>query len=179
MSRKKSCFGAHAVVVAALVATLAAPCVAQFGAPMGTLVQGGRRPVHCHGSGPVPDHRSLHAAQPGRPEPGARDHERVLWQWPLLFQGNTLVLTPDNGRGNPTSAIQSLFTADIKQGAKNTLTTGDVVGFGDYALETGSWVATSPEGKHLDHGTYMTLYKKEGAGWKIYRDTWNSSMAKP
>jgi ketosteroid isomerase-like protein len=37
-------------------------------------------------------------------------------------------------------------------------------------------VATSADGKHLDHGPYMTLYKKEGGGWKLYRDTWNSAM---
>jgi ketosteroid isomerase-like protein len=52
-----------------------------------------------------------------------------------------------------------------------------VTGFGDFALETGGWVANSADGKHLDHGPYMTLYKKVGGGWKIYRDTWNSSMA--
>ena len=50
------------------------------------------------------------------------------------------------------------------------------MGFGDYALETGSWVATAPDGKHLDHGPYLTLYKKSDGGWKIYRDIWNSSM---
>ena len=56
------------------------------------------------------------------------------------------------------------------------LTQKDVTGFGDYALETGSFVATSKDGKHLDHGSFMTFLKKEGGGWKIYRDTWNSSM---
>jgi ketosteroid isomerase-like protein len=64
----------------------------------------------------------------------------------------------------------------VKGGAKNALTLEDVVGFGDYALETGKYVATSAEGKHLDHGKFMTLYKKADGGWKIYRDTWNSSM---
>ena len=49
---------------------------------------------------------------------------------------------------------------------------------GDYALETGSYVATSKDGKHLDHGSFMTFLKKAGGGWKIYRDTWNSSMPK-
>ena len=47
---------------------------------------------------------------------------------------------------------------------------------GDSAVETGGWVAQTKDGKHLDHGTYMTLYKKVRGTWKIYRDTWNSSM---
>ena len=37
-------------------------------------------------------------------------------------------------------------------------------------------MAQGADGKHLDHGSYMTLYKKVDGGWKIYRDTWNSSM---
>ena len=38
-------------------------------------------------------------------------------------------------------------------------------------------VATTADGKHLDHGKYVTVYKKADGGWKIYRDIWNSDMA--
>ena len=75
-----------------------------------------------------------------------------------------------------TKAIQAMFTADAAQGAQMALTQKEVTGFGNYALETGSFVATSKDGKHLDHGSFMTFLKKEGGGWKIHRDTWNSSM---
>jgi uncharacterized protein (TIGR02246 family) len=95
-----------------------------------------------------------------------------------LYAKDATVMAPGAEPASGTSAIQALFTADLKQGAKNTLTTGDVVGFGDFALATGGWVANSADGKHLDHGPYTTLYRKVGGGWKIYRDIWNSSMAK-
>jgi len=95
-----------------------------------------------------------------------------------LYAKDAKVMPPGAEPASGTSAIQKFFAEDVKAGAKNTLTTEDVVGSGDYAIATGKWVATSAEGKHLDHGSYMTLYKKEGAGWKISRDTWNSSMAK-
>ncbi|HEX3233108.1 MAG TPA: DUF4440 domain-containing protein [Gemmatimonadales bacterium] len=95
-----------------------------------------------------------------------------------LYAKDATVMAPGAEPASGTSAIQALFTADLKQGAKNTLTTGDVVGFGDFALATGGWVANSTDGKHLDHGPYTTLYRKVGGGWKIYRDIWNSSMAK-
>jgi uncharacterized protein (TIGR02246 family) len=95
-----------------------------------------------------------------------------------LYAKDATVMAPGVEPASGTSAIKALFVEDLKGGAKNTLTTGDVVGSGDYAVAAGKWVATSADGKHLDHGTYMTLYKKEGGGWKIYRDTWNSSMAK-
>jgi uncharacterized protein (TIGR02246 family) len=93
-----------------------------------------------------------------------------------LYTKDAKVMAPGAEVASGTSAIQKLFAADVAQGVKNTLTMGDVVGFGDYALETGTFVATSAEGKHLDHGSFMTLLRKVDGGWKIHRDTWNSSM---
>ncbi len=93
-----------------------------------------------------------------------------------LYAKDAKVMAPGADPVSGTKAIQAFFVADIASGAKDALTTEDVVSFGDYALETGKYVATSADGKHLDHGSYMTLYKKEGANWKLYRDTWNSSM---
>jgi uncharacterized protein (TIGR02246 family) len=95
-----------------------------------------------------------------------------------LYTKDAKVMAPGAEPVSGTSAIQALFSADLKNGAKNTLTTGEVVSFGDFAVATGGWVANSADGKHLDHGPYLTLYKKVGSGWKIYRDIWNSSMAK-
>ena len=93
-----------------------------------------------------------------------------------LYADDAKLMAPGSEPASGHAAIQALFKADIAKGAKNTLTLGDVTGFGDYALETGGWVANAADGKHLDHGTFMTFYKKVGGGWKIYRDTWNSSM---
>jgi len=93
-----------------------------------------------------------------------------------LYTKDAKVMAPGAEAASGTKAIQAAFAADLAGGAKNALTTEDVVGFGDYALETGKWVATSADGKHLDHGPYVTLYKKEGGGWKLYRDIWNSAM---
>lgn len=95
-----------------------------------------------------------------------------------LYTKDAKVMAPGAEPVSGTKAIQAFFAADMASGVKNTLTTEDVVGFGDYALETGKWVATSADGKHVDHGTYVSLYKKDGSGWKLYRDTWNSSMKK-
>jgi uncharacterized protein (TIGR02246 family) len=93
-----------------------------------------------------------------------------------LYTKDAKVMAPGAEAASGTKAIQALFEADVAQKAKNTLTQEDVVGFGDYALETGKYVATSADGKHVDHGSFMTLLKKADGGWKIHRDTWNSSM---
>jgi len=93
-----------------------------------------------------------------------------------LYTKDAKVMAPGAEAASGTKAIQALFEADVAQKVKNTLTQEDVVGFGDYVLETGKYVATSADGKHVDHGSFMTLLKKVDGGWKIHRDTWNSSM---
>ena len=93
-----------------------------------------------------------------------------------LYAKDAQVMAPGAETTAGSSAIQAFFTEDIKGGAKMALTLEDVVGFGDYAVETGKYVATSAEGKHLDHGKFLSVYKKTDGGWKLYRDTWNSSM---
>src|SRR5262245_46796690 len=77
-----------------------------------------------------------------------------------LYTKDAQLMVPGAEPGTSSKAIQNLIAGDIALGGKLTLKTGDVVGFGDYALETGSWVANAPDGKHLDHGPYLTLYQK-------------------
>jgi uncharacterized protein (TIGR02246 family) len=93
-----------------------------------------------------------------------------------LYGQDAKLLVPGAKPAAGRSAIQAAFQEAVKQGAKNTVTLEDVVTTGNYAIETGNWVATRADGKHLDHGPYVTVYKKEGGAWKIYRDIWNSSM---
>ena len=94
-----------------------------------------------------------------------------------LYTTDAKLMVPGAEPGSGPKAIQELIAADIALGGKLALTTDDVVGFGDYAMGRGSWVATSPDGKHLDHGPCLTFYKKADGGWKIYEDMWNSRMA--
>ena len=93
-----------------------------------------------------------------------------------LYTKDAKLMVPGAETGSDGKTIQKLIAGDIALGGKLALTTDDVVGFGDYAVETGRWVATAADGKHLDHGPYVTFYKKADGGWKIYRDIWNSSM---
>jgi uncharacterized protein (TIGR02246 family) len=94
-----------------------------------------------------------------------------------LYGKDARVMPPNAEPASGSSAIRTFFDGDVKSGAKMALTMEDATGSGDYAVETGKWVATSSDGKHLDHGKYVTVYKKAEGGWKIYRDIWNSNMA--
>jgi ketosteroid isomerase-like protein len=68
-------------------------------------------------------------------------------------------MVPGYEPGSGPKAVEKLIAGDIALGGKLTLRTEDVV-----------------DGKQLDHGPYLTLYRKAGGSWRIYRDIWNSSM---
>jgi uncharacterized protein (TIGR02246 family) len=94
-----------------------------------------------------------------------------------LYTEDAKVMAPGHETASGRAAIQDLFKEDLAQGAKNALTTSEVLSGGDYAISIGGYVVTAADGSHLDHGTYMTVFKKVDGAWKIYRDTWKSSMS--
>jgi uncharacterized protein (TIGR02246 family) len=94
-----------------------------------------------------------------------------------LYAEDAKLMAPGAEAVTGRAAIQALFAQDIARGSKNTLTTVEVFGGGDFAIAVGGWVETGADGAHKDHGPYVTVYKRAGGDWKIYRDTWNSSMS--
>lgn len=95
-----------------------------------------------------------------------------------LYTQDARLLPPGSEPVSGPVAIKAYFASQMAGGAKFALTPAEVVGFGDFAFETGQWVATGADGRHLDHGTYATLYQRAGGAWKLHRDTWNSSMSR-
>src|SRR5262249_54539870 len=45
----------------------------------------------------------------------------------------------------------------------------------DSAWETGRYTMTGNDGKPAETGKYVIIWKHDEAGWKIYRDIWNSN----
>lgn len=95
-----------------------------------------------------------------------------------LYTQDARLLPPGSEPLSGPVAIKGYFASQVGAGTKFALTSTEVMGFGDFAFETGQWVATGADGRHLDHGTYATLFQKVGGAWKLHRDTWNSSMAR-
>jgi len=93
-----------------------------------------------------------------------------------LYTDDAKVMAPGSAAVSGRAAIQAIFAQDIARGSKNALTQVEVFGGGDLAVEIGGWVETGADGAHKDHGSFLTVYKRVGSDWKIYRDTWNSSM---
>jgi ketosteroid isomerase-like protein len=69
---------------------------------------------------------------------------------------------------------QSVFNSGIKGASLKTL---EAEGHGDTAHEVGQYELRGADGKVLDHGKYVVIWKKEGASWKLHRDIWTTSVA--
>jgi len=59
------------------------------------------------------------------------------------------------------------------------LTTTQVYGSGDYVTEEGTYELFAAENKSIDKGKFLVLWKKTDAGWKMYRDIFNSDNPPP
>ena len=90
-------------------------------------------------------------------------------------------LVPPNGdfvSGAPD--IQKFWQGVMDAGIKSAkLTTLDVTVRGNVAAETGKYDMNGADGKALDSGKYIVVWKREGGRWKLYRDMWNTSMPAP
>jgi ketosteroid isomerase-like protein len=90
------------------------------------------------------------------------------------------VLYPPNG--GPVSGGAAALT-DFWQGvldtgiARGRLETVEAEGMGDTAVEVGRFTLLGADGGTIDRGSYMVLWKKTDAGWRLHRDIWNSDLA--
>ncbi|HVO72427.1 MAG TPA: nuclear transport factor 2 family protein [Ignavibacteriaceae bacterium] len=75
------------------------------------------------------------------------------------------------------SQIQAHYSAVMKAGANKIglLTTG-LWGDENMLAEEGEFTFTDKDGKLLDKGKYLTLWKAEDGKWKLFRDCYNSDL---
>jgi uncharacterized protein (TIGR02246 family) len=94
-----------------------------------------------------------------------------------LYTEDGAIYPPNMPAARGRAAIQEYWTAAIESGATVELTTQKMYGMGETATEVGAYSLTAPDGSHIDHGTFMVVYKMEGGEWKMDSDIWNSDMS--
>lgn len=73
--------------------------------------------------------------------------------------------------------LQKLWQGAMASGVKEImLTTTEVESHGDTAHEVGTYSMNAAEGKPVDRGKYIVIWKRENGQWKLHRDIWNTSM---
>lgn len=72
-------------------------------------------------------------------------------------------------------AIATFYRGAYDMGVRNVkLTTTQVYGEGEYVTEEGTYEIFAAENKSMDKGKFLVLWKKTDAGWKMFRDIFNS-----
>jgi ketosteroid isomerase-like protein len=76
--------------------------------------------------------------------------------------------------------IRKLFSSWIKDGMPTfTMKTIDVWGNGDIMAAEEEWTFSDKDGKIIDSGKSIELFKMEDEKWRLYRDCYNSNMPCP
>ena len=95
-----------------------------------------------------------------------------------IYAMDAKLLPPNSKLVEGQANIQTFWGGAISAGVKMvSLTTSDVTASGDYAIETGKYVTTMPAasgGTTTDEGKFVVVWQRQGRGWKMIRDIWNS-----
>ena len=76
-------------------------------------------------------------------------------------------------------AIQAFWKGLMDAGMTIELETTGLESDGNLGVETGHYKILGADGKQVDHGKYVVVWKKEDGAWKLYRDIWNTNMPAP
>ena len=94
-----------------------------------------------------------------------------------LYTANATLLAPNATRVSGSQAILEFWKAGLSGAPPvGKLTTAEVEAHGDTAHEVGTYELSSADGKVMDKGKYIVIWKREGGQWKMHRDIWNSDM---
>jgi len=92
-----------------------------------------------------------------------------------LYTATATLLPPNVPRVTGTAAILEFWKVGLAAAppaAKLTLT--EVEAHGDTAHEVGTYQMFASDGKVVETGKYLVVWKREGGQWKLHRDMWSS-----
>lgn len=95
-----------------------------------------------------------------------------------LYTADASLMVPNgaavSGRKALIKDFEETFAAGKIKGVKfkTTQVYGDGTG---YITEEGTWQVFDTQGRLLDDGKYLKLWKETSGGWKIFRDVFNSN----
>lgn len=93
-----------------------------------------------------------------------------------LYADDAQLLPPGNMPVQGRADIESLWRGVLALPVKEMhLTTVEFTVHGEDASEVGRYTLLGNDGRELDAGKYIVLWKKGAAGWKLHRDMWNSN----
>jgi uncharacterized protein (TIGR02246 family) len=95
-----------------------------------------------------------------------------------LYTSDGQLLPVQNDFVTGKEAIKAFWQGAFDAGIKGaSLETVEFESHGNSAHEVGRYKLLDADGKVLDHGKFIVIWKKDGETWKIHRDIWTTSVA--
>lgn len=93
-----------------------------------------------------------------------------------MYTTDAQAFPPNSDIVRGRAAIQKLWEGAMGMGVKSVkLQATEVEGHGTMAHEVGTYAMIGADGKEIDHGKYIVIWKREGTAWKLHRDIWNTN----
>jgi uncharacterized protein (TIGR02246 family) len=97
-----------------------------------------------------------------------------------LYTAGGQVFAPHSEIVAGHDAIRTFWQGAMDAGLTDaTLDTVEVERTGETAVEVGRYTLRAKGGQVADAGKYVVVWKREGGGWKLHRDIWNTSQPAP
>ena len=94
-----------------------------------------------------------------------------------LYTESGQILPPNSEIVTGKQALQGFWQALMDMGIKEAkLEIVEIEDHGDTAIEVSKYTLRGEEGKVLDKGKYIVIWKLEQGQWKLHRDIFNSSI---
>ncbi len=93
-----------------------------------------------------------------------------------MYTTDAQAFPPNSDIVRGRAAIQKLWEGAMGMGVKSVkLQATEVESHGTMAHEVGTYAMIGADGKEIDHGKYIVIWKREGTAWKLHRDIWNTN----
>lgn len=93
------------------------------------------------------------------------------------FTTDAKAMAPNQATVKGREDISHFISTIIKSGVADfDLHTIKIWGDSSILAEEGSYTLSDKDGKQIDKGNYIALWKQEAGNWKMYRDIWTSSL---
>jgi ketosteroid isomerase-like protein len=92
-----------------------------------------------------------------------------------LYADDAMLLPPGSDFVDGKEEVRSFWKNEMDNGISNAeFATMELHDFGSMAIEIGTYKLHAGSAV-VDTGKYVIIWRQENLGWKLYRETWNSS----
>lgn len=107
---------------------------------------------------------------------GFQEHDATLVT--DRYTADAEIMAPNSKSIKTPEGFLAFFNGGYEHGIRKIVfTTSDLFGFnGTFITEEGNYELQNEKGEAIDEGKYIVIWKKTSAGWKMYRDIFNTNL---